>query len=94
MAGISEELLFRGVIQSYLISVSTPFIGLFVSALLFGLMHCYNRLYIILTFIVGLFIGWIYFQTQSLLLVVTLHCVYDILAFTSLVKYPHLLGLD
>jgi len=80
MAGISEELLFRGVIQSYLVGVTSPLF--------------YNRLYIVLTLIVGLFIGWLYYTTQSLLLVVVLHSIYDILAFACIVKYPHLLGLD
>jgi len=93
MAGVSEELLFRGVIQSYLISISNPGFGIIVSAFLFGIMHFYNRLYIALTLIVGLFIGWLYYDTQSLLLVVVLHSVYDVLAFASIVKYPQLLGL-
>ena len=94
MAGVSEELLFRGVIQSYLVSVSNPWFGIIISASLFGVMHFYNRLYIVLTLIVGLFIGWLYHETQSLLLVVVLHSVYDVLAFASIVKYPHILGLE
>ena len=94
MAGISEELLFRGVIQSYLVGVTSPLFGVIISACLFGVMHFYNRLYIVLTLIIGLFIGWLYYATQSLLLVVVLHSVYDILAFACIVKYPHLLGLD
>jgi len=94
MAGVSEELLFRGVIQSYLTSATSPLFGVVISACLFGVMHFYNRLYIILTFIVGLLIGWLYYQTQSLLLVVVLHTVYDVLAFASIAKYSHILGLD
>ena len=94
MAGVSEELLFRGVIQNYVISVSNPFIGVLVSAFIFGLMHFYSRIYVLLTFVAGLIIGYIYYQTQSLALIVSLHIVYDILAFASLVKYPHLLGFN
>jgi len=94
MAGVSEELLFRGVIQSYLMSITSPLIAVIISASLFGVMHCYSRLYIVVTLIFGLFIGWLYYESQSLLLIVTLHAVYDVLAFASIVKYPHILGLD
>jgi len=92
-SNLSWATMFRGVIQSYLISISNPGFGIIVSAFLFGIMHFYNRLYIALTLIVGLFIGWLYYDTQSLLLVVVLHSVYDVLAFASIVKYPQLLGL-
>ena len=94
MAGVSEELLFRGVIQSYLIEKNSVLVGIVISSALFGLMHFYSRLYILLTFTVGLFIGWLYYFTNSLLLVVVLHAVYDVLAFAALVKYPHILGLE
>ena len=94
MAGVSEELLFRGVLQSYLIEKSSVLLGIFVSSALFGLMHFYNKLYILLTFLVGLFLGWLYYFTGSLLFVVVLHAVYDVLAFGALVKFPDILGLE
>ena len=94
MAGVSEELLFRGVLQSYLIEKSSVLLGIVASSALFGLMHFFNKLYILLTFIVSLFLGWLYYFTGSLLLVVVLHAVYDVLAFGALVKFPGILGLE
>ena len=94
MAGVSEELLFRGVLQSYLVEKSSVLLGIIASSALFGLMHFYNRFYILLTFLVGLFLGWLYYFTGSLLLVVVLHAVYDVLAFGALVKFPGILGLE
>ena len=92
MAGVSEELLFRGVIQNWLMSFTSPWVAIVLSSLLFALMHFYNRLYFLITFIVSLMIAYLYLVTNSLLLVMVLHAVYDFLAFVSIVKYPRFFG--
>jgi len=94
MAGVSEELLFRGVIQTAISNTTTPFLGIVISSFVFGLMHFYNRLYILITFLVGLILGYLYHESKSLVLVMTMHAVYDFFAFMLIVKYPQLLGIS
>lgn len=93
-AGIGEELLFRGLLQTWLISVGNPFWGIAVASLIFGFLHYLNTTYVLLTFLLGGLFGIVYYVTDSLLLVVVAHTVYDIIAFGVIVKYPSLLKAD
>ena len=93
VAGIGEELIFRGLIQRYLADILNPFFALLLASMLFGLCHYLNRLYVFIAFAMGLVIGGIYHVSGDLLLVMVLHAVYDFFAFTMIIKYPHLLGL-
>lgn len=94
MAGISEELLLRGLLQHYLVEFTNPAFGIIVASLVFGLMHYLSRLYVVVTFALGLAFGVAYHVSDSLLLVIIAHAVYDVLAFALLVKYPHWLGIQ
>ncbi|MEO0368158.1 MAG: CPBP family intramembrane glutamic endopeptidase [Pseudomonadota bacterium] len=94
LAGIGEELMFRVVIQGSLIKIVDPIFAILVSSVLFGLMHYLSKLYIALTFLIGLFFGWVYFLTGSFVLIAVAHAIYDLMAFTVIVKYPQLLDLD
>jgi len=76
MAGIGEEALFRGVIQQQF--------GIVAASIVFGLAHCISPAYVIVTVIMGLYIGFIYQATQSLLVPVQLHFVYDLAALLYL----------
>ena len=93
-AGIGEELLFRGLIQRYLVYLFNPLWGIILASVIFGVCHYLNRLYVFLAFSMGFLIGGIYHFTNNLLLVMTLHAVYDFFAFTAIVKYPPLFGLQ
>ena len=76
MAGIGEEALFRGVIQQQF--------GIVAASIVFGLAHCISPAYVIVTVLMGLYIGFIYQATQSLLVPVQLHFVYDLAALLYL----------
>lgn len=90
LAGVGEELLFRGAIQMKLIDWSTPFIGIAVTSLLFGLAHALSKLYFLFAVAVGGFLGWMAFRYNDLVAPMVAHGTYDFLALTylSLRKSP------
>ena len=69
MAGLAEELLFRGVIQAKW--------GILAASILFGLLHSVTPVYILLATVIGFYIGLLYHVFQSLLIPIQLHCIYD-----------------
>jgi len=86
LAGIGEEMLFRGVIQEALTSWLNPVIALALASLLFGLMHPITPFYIVLAAGMGAFLGWIFIVTGNLLPVIITHGLYDFLALAYLTR--------
>jgi hypothetical protein len=68
-AGIGEEVLFRGVLQ--------PLTGLWFATLVFGLLHALTPAYFVLACGIGAYLGWLYAETQNLLVPISVHCLYD-----------------
>ena len=93
LAGIGEEVLIRGALQSFLVSSSSPLIGIIVTSFIFGLLHCVTKIYVLVTFLLGLVFAVVFYITDSMILVMLGHVVYDIFAFSMIVKFPHKLGL-
>jgi membrane protease YdiL (CAAX protease family) len=79
LAGIAEEILFRGVIQEKL--------GLVAASIIFGLVHFLSPAYVIVTILMGFYIGIIYQMTNSLLVPIQLHFIYDLAALVYLRFY-------
>lgn len=77
MAGIGEELLFRGVIQAGLSGLFGPIAALAIASLLFGLAHALTVAYFVLTCLMGLYLGWLYQGGGNLLVPITVHFLYD-----------------
>lgn len=73
VAGIGEELLFRGVLQ--------PRLGLAGSNILFGVAHSISPLYALLAGVMGAYLGWLFEGTNNLLAPIVTHALYDFLAF-------------
>jgi len=94
LAGIGEEWLIRAVLQSFLVESFGPALGILAASLIFGLLHFMTKTYVLLTFLLGSLFGLAFYLTNSLLLVVVAHAVYDIFAFAMIVKFPHVLGVD
>lgn len=69
-----EELIFRGAITQFLLEKYNPKVAILTSALIFGLIHM-NPVQIFGGFLMGLFLGWIYYKTRSLLPVLIIHIV-------------------
>ena len=93
LAGIGEEILIRGALQSFLVSLSSPLLGIIAASLVFGLLHFLTKMYVLLTFVMGLMFAVVFHLTNSMIVVMLAHTVYDILAFTMIVKFPEKLGL-
>lgn len=94
LAGVGEEILIRGALQSFLVSLSSPVIGIIVASLIFGLLHFLTKTYVLITFLIGLVFAIAFHLSGSMLLVMVAHSVYDIWAFAMIVKFPHTLGIQ
>lgn len=77
LAGLGEELLFRGVIQTALVQSTSPTIGVVLASLLFGLVHWVTFAYFLLAAAMGLYLGLLYHLTGNLMVVVLVHSLYD-----------------
>ena len=86
LAGVTEELLFRGVVQTYLISWTMPILGLAIASLVFGAFHAMSRLYFVLTTAVGVYLGALLLWCQDLTVPIVAHGLYDFLALAYLTR--------
>ena len=88
IAGVSEELLFRGVIQPWIENSWGATAGLIASNILFGLVHAVTPLYAVLAMLVGIYLGLslTYGGETNLLVPIIIHGFYDFLAFVVLMR--------
>ena len=88
IAGISEEILFRGVIQPWIELSWGIDTGLIASSIIFGLVHAVTPLYAVLATGVGIFLGISldYNGERNLLTPIVIHGLYDFLAFLAIMK--------
>jgi len=88
IAGVSEEVLFRGVIQPWMENLWGMSVGLIASNILFGLVHAITPLYAVLATCVGIYLGLFldYGGERNLLTPIVIHSVYDFLAFLAIMK--------
>jgi uncharacterized protein len=88
IAGIAEELLFRGVIQPWIENSWGITTGLIASNIVFGLVHAVTPLYAVLAALVGIYLGLSldYSGDRNLLIPVIIHGLYDFLAFVALMR--------
>lgn len=77
LAGLGEEALFRGVLQSALAAAAGPWAGLLAAALLFGGAHFVSRAYAALATLFGLYLGGLYLWSGNLLVPAAVHAAYD-----------------
>ena len=74
---LAEEIVFRGAILRRLLAVGSPansWIAITISALLFGLSHL-NFAEGVHAFLMGLFLGWLYMRTRSIIPGIAFHWV-------------------
>ena len=88
IAGVSEELLFRGVIQPWIETSWGITVGLIASNIVFGLVHAVTPLYAALAALVGIYLGLSldYGGDRNLLIPIIIHGFYDFLAFVALMR--------
>jgi membrane protease YdiL (CAAX protease family) len=88
IAGISEEILFRGVIQPWMEMGWGFRAGLIGSNIVFGLVHAVTPLYAVLASLVGIYLGLAldYEGDRNVLIPIIIHSLYDFLAFVMLMR--------
>jgi membrane protease YdiL (CAAX protease family) len=77
VAGIGEEMLFRGLLQTYLCDQLDVWLGVILASLAFGLVHPFSTVYVVLAAVVGIYLGWLFIWTDNLLVVILIHGLYD-----------------
>lgn len=100
LAGVGEEMLFRGVVQQAVAdwcggqTETGIWIGLAVAAVLFGLAHTITLTYALLAGVIGLYLGWVWLCADyNLLVPIVAHAGYDLLALVYLVRIRRRGGL-
>lgn len=88
IAGIAEEILFRGVLQPWLENHWGLNIGLILSNLVFGAVHEVTPLYFFIATLVGIYLGLSlgYGGERNLLIPIIIHSLYDFLAFMVIIR--------
>lgn len=79
-AGVGEELLFRGVLQTWMAGFSPLMIAIVIPNILFGLLHWRTALYGIIAGVVGVYLGVLYALADNLLAPMLAHGLYDVVA--------------
>ena len=94
LAGLGEELLFRGLLQgalagwlsSHIDPQAAVLIALITASLVFGLLHFITPMYAILCVLVGIYLGGLWIWTGNLLVPIVVHALYDFVALVYLVR--------
>jgi membrane protease YdiL (CAAX protease family) len=88
-AGLGEEWLFRGVLQAGLLQwgggLPVP-LAILIVGIIFGVCHWITPLYFLLATITGIYLGWLYWATGSLVAPVLAHALYDFIALVVIVR--------
>jgi membrane protease YdiL (CAAX protease family) len=93
LAGVGEELLFRGAIQGWLMANTDPVTAVLAASVLFGLVHYVSFTYFLVATGLGLILGAAYLLSESLVLVMVWHALYDMIALYCLLRFPRWFGV-
>jgi membrane protease YdiL (CAAX protease family) len=94
LAGLGEEMLFRGVVQAGLADLATGWLGrtpalwlgLLLAGALFGLAHAITLTYLVLAALIGVYLGGLWLLSGNLLAPIAAHAGYDFLALVYLAR--------
>ncbi len=86
VAGVGEEILFRGLMQPILADALTPLLGLILTSGLFGLLHLVTPTYAILAAVIGAYLGLLVMVSGNLMPAIVAHALYDFVAIRQLVR--------
>lgn len=94
LAGLGEELLFRGTLEGW-ISRWNPWAAVILTSLLFGLAHALTLSYLLIAGLIGAYFSWLHTgwslpvpwrDDPNLLRPIIAHAVYDFVAFQLIVR--------
>ena len=84
---ICEELLFRGYVQTRMTRALGPILGIGIASFLFAIFHM-DVVHVIAVFPLGLFLGWISWQSGSLFPAILGHFVNNVISVVAVVLAP------
>ena len=94
LAGVSEEILFRGVLEPW-IGQWDPWLGMVAANILFALAHAVSPVYFVFALVIGIYFSLLNrswdgadgsWQEPNLLRPIVAHAVYDFVAFLFIVR--------
>jgi membrane protease YdiL (CAAX protease family) len=86
LAGLGEELLFRGVVQEWLAARYGLLLGVVGASVLFGLGHWLSASYAVLAALIGAWLGLVFVLSGNLLAPIVAHAAYDVVALAVLAR--------
>ncbi len=88
LAGLGEEMLFRGVLQGALQEIVPIWLAVSLAALLFGVLHAVTFTYAVLATLMGAYLGGVWLVADNLVAPVFTHGLYDFLVLLYLMRGP------
>jgi membrane protease YdiL (CAAX protease family) len=85
-APLLEEIFFRGILLEGFLHNYSPWKAILLSALIFGGIHI-NPMQVPGAFIIGLFLGWVYWKTRTLLPVILIHFINNLISFLLYIRH-------
>jgi membrane protease YdiL (CAAX protease family) len=85
VAGVGEELFFRGWLQTVLVTRFDVWVGILAASLIFGLSHYLSTGYAVYAFLTGIYLGVIFQASENLYIAMLIHALYDFIAMVYLV---------
>jgi uncharacterized protein len=86
LAGIGEELLFRGILQRLLTDWLDEIGAIVLTSILFGMAHLITPLYGFLAALVSAYLGCLFVRCENLAVPIVTHAMYDFVALAYLVR--------
>ncbi len=93
LAGLGEEMLFRGVLQEVIArsladqGLTSPILAIIAAGVLFGLAHAISLAYAVFATLVGFYLGWLFTWSGDLAVPIVTHAVYDFVALVYLARF-------
>jgi membrane protease YdiL (CAAX protease family) len=88
LAGLGEEMLFRGVLQEAFTHWFNVWIGVLVASVLFGILHSITLSYAVLAGLMGAYLSLVFLYADNLLAVILTHALYDFVVLYWLLRGP------
>ena len=86
LAGLGEEMFFRGVLQAAFSGWMGVWGGLALASVLFGVLHAITPTYALLATVMGAYLGLLWQRTGNLLTPILTHTLYDFVALVLLLR--------
>ena len=86
LAGLGEELLFRGVIQAWLAERTSLWLAVAAASLVFGAGHWLSASYAVVASLIGAYLGTLFLVSDNLLIPIVAHATYDVVALLVLAR--------